>query len=50
MGEPLDPTPAQVKRMNRATALPTPEQTHLTGGKLKLTLTPNALVLVKVEH
>ncbi|MGH9433598.1 MAG: GH39 family glycosyl hydrolase [Terriglobia bacterium] len=50
MGEPLDPTPAQVERMNRATALPAPEQTHLTDGKLKLTLTSNALVLVKVER
>jgi xylan 1,4-beta-xylosidase len=48
MGKPLDPTPAQVARMNRATALPAPGQTHLTGGKLKLTLTPNAMVLVKV--
>jgi xylan 1,4-beta-xylosidase len=50
MGEPLDPTPAQVERMNRATALPAPEQTHLTGGRLKLTLTPNALMLVKVRR
>ncbi len=48
MGKPLDPTPAQVERMNRATALPAPEQTHLTSGELKFTLTPNALVLVKV--
>jgi xylan 1,4-beta-xylosidase len=48
MGKPLDPTAAQVEQMNRATALPAPEQTHLTSGKLKLTLTPNALVLVKV--
>ncbi len=50
MGKPLDPTPAQVERMNRATALGAPEQTRLTGGKLKLTLTPNALVLAKVKR
>jgi xylan 1,4-beta-xylosidase len=48
MGKPLDATPAQVKQMNRATALPAPEQMHLTGGRLKLTLKPNALLLVKI--
>lgn len=49
MGSPLDPTPAQVEQLNRETALPPPEQTHLTDGALTLTLTPNALVLVRVQ-
>ena len=49
MGSPLDPTPAQVEQLNRETALPPPERATLQGGKLELTLTPNALVLVKVS-
>jgi len=49
MGEPLDPTPAQVEQLNRETALPSPEQTHLTAGSLELDLTPNALALIRVE-
>ena len=50
MGKPLDPSPAQVEQLNRETALPAAEQTHLSDGKLKLELEPNALVLVKVER
>ena len=50
MGEPLDPTPAQVEQLNRETALPPPQQTHLTHGKLELPLEPNALVLIKVDR
>ncbi|HTZ58784.1 MAG TPA: hypothetical protein VMB49_11830 [Acidobacteriaceae bacterium] len=50
MGQPLDPTPAQVETLNRETALPAPEQSHLMGGKLQLQLEPNALVLVKVSR
>ena len=49
MGSPLDPTPAQVDQLNRETALPPPEATTLQGGKLQLTLTPNALLLVKIS-
>lgn len=49
MGEPVDPTPAQVEQLNRETALPAPEESHLLNGKLNMTLLPNALVLVKVE-
>jgi xylan 1,4-beta-xylosidase len=49
MGKPLDPTPAQVEQLNRETALPDPEEVKLNGNKLELTLTPNALVLVKVS-
>jgi xylan 1,4-beta-xylosidase len=50
MGKPLDPTPAQVEQLNRETALPSPQPTHLTKGKLELRLEPNALVLVTVNR
>jgi xylan 1,4-beta-xylosidase len=49
MGSPLNPTRAQVEQLNRETALPAPEEVKLTAGKLELSLTPNALVLVKVS-
>ena len=49
MGSPVDPTPAQVAELNRETALGPPERTHLTSSKLTLTLTPNALFLVKIQ-
>jgi xylan 1,4-beta-xylosidase len=49
MGEPLDPTPAQVEQLNRLTSLPAPGETRLQGGKLKLSLTPNALALIVVQ-
>jgi xylan 1,4-beta-xylosidase len=49
MGRPEDPTQAQVEELNRESAPAAAEQTSLRGGKLELTLTPNALVLVKVQ-
>jgi xylan 1,4-beta-xylosidase len=49
MGSPEDPTAAQVEQLNRESALPAPQQTTLRDGKLSLTLTPNALVLIKVQ-
>ena len=49
MGSPLDPTPSQVEQLNRETALPAPRQTHLSAGRLQLTLTPDALDLITVE-
>jgi xylan 1,4-beta-xylosidase len=49
MGEPLDPTPAQVDQLNRESALPPPEETTLHDGRLRITLTPNALALIKVQ-
>jgi xylan 1,4-beta-xylosidase len=49
MGNPLDPTPDQVEQLNRETALPAPSEERLTDGKLSLQLTPNSLVLVKVQ-
>jgi xylan 1,4-beta-xylosidase len=49
MGSPVDPTPAQVEQLNRETALPPAQEMKLQGGKLELSLTPNALVLVKIS-
>ena len=49
MGQPLDPTQAQVDQLNRETALPAPEQARLHDGQLRLSLTPNALVLIRVQ-
>ncbi len=49
MGSPKVPTMAQVAQLNRETALPPPTQTHLSDDALHLHLTPNALVLVKVQ-
>ena len=48
MGSPQYPTLEQVETMNRKTALPPPEVTALSNSKLKLTLEPNALALIKV--
>lgn len=50
MGSPIDPTPAQVDQLNRETALPAPLEAHLTNGALTVTLTPNALVLIKLQR
>jgi xylan 1,4-beta-xylosidase len=49
MGEPLDPAPEQVYQLNRETALPSPEETTLHDGQLRLSLTPNALALIKIQ-
>jgi xylan 1,4-beta-xylosidase len=49
MGEPLDPTAAQVDQLNRESALPSPEETRLHESHLRLSLTPNALALIEVQ-
>ena len=49
MGAPLDPTSAQAEQLNRETALPAPEEKRLEGGKLRLNLTPNAMVLIEIQ-
>ena len=49
MGKPLDPTPEQVEELNRQTTLPPPETVKLQGNRLDLSLTPDELVLVKVQ-
>jgi xylan 1,4-beta-xylosidase len=50
MGSPVDPTPAQVEQLNRETALAPPEPLLIDHGKIALTLTPNALVLIKIQR
>ncbi|HEX4037515.1 MAG TPA: glycosyl hydrolase family 39 [Acidobacteriaceae bacterium] len=49
MGSPADPTPEQVRELNRETDPGAPLQTHLQGDALNFTLTPNALVLVELK-
>jgi len=49
MGKPLNPTPTQAEQLNRETALPAPQQTTLHNGVLHLSLTQNALVLIRIE-
>ena len=49
MGSPVNPTPAQVVKLNDQTALGPPTQTQLHDGKLTLELSPNALLLIKVQ-
>jgi xylan 1,4-beta-xylosidase len=49
MGRPRNPTPDQVAQLNRETALPPPQMERLSGATLELHLTPNALVLIKVQ-
>jgi len=49
MGSPVDPTPAQVVQLNDQTALGTPAESKLHDGKLTLELSPNALLLIKVQ-
>ena len=49
MGKRLDRTPEQVEKLNRETALDQPEELRLKGGRLKLSLAPNTLALIKVE-
>jgi xylan 1,4-beta-xylosidase len=50
LGSPRYPTPAQVKEMNRASALTPPEQAKLKEGKLTLQVGRNALVLITVRR
>jgi xylan 1,4-beta-xylosidase len=49
MGQPIDPTPTQVEKLNEQTALPAPTQTKLASGRVTIHLSPNALSLVKVQ-
>ncbi len=49
MGRPLDPTAKQVSQLNEESALAAPESKKLQDGKLELKLSPNALVLIKLQ-
>ena len=48
MGSPQDPTPAQVEQLNRETTLTAPQTLQLKDEELELSITENALVLIKV--
>lgn len=48
IGKPDYPTPQQVEQLNRVTALPAPEETRLQNYQLKVTLEPNALLLITI--
>jgi xylan 1,4-beta-xylosidase len=48
MGSPLDPTEAQVEQLNRETDPGAAEQGTLIDGRLNLSLSSNALLLIKV--
>ncbi len=50
MGRPPYPTEAQVREMNRDSALPAPESAHLDGGHLRLTVPVNGLALLEFPH
>lgn len=50
MGSPVSPTEKQVEELNRESNPGAPQQARLDQGELQLTLTPNALVLVKVKR
>jgi xylan 1,4-beta-xylosidase len=50
MGGPVDPTPAQVEQLNRATALPRPADEHLRNGALTISLAPNTLAVIQLTH
>jgi xylan 1,4-beta-xylosidase len=49
MGSPQYPTMAQVAQLNKDSALPPPTTHKIVNGRLKLTLEPDALLLVKVK-
>jgi xylan 1,4-beta-xylosidase len=49
MGNPIDPTPAQVIQLNKQSALGNPTTAKLQDNRLTLELTPNTLVLIKVK-
>ena len=49
MGSPRYPTPAQIARMNAASALAPPQVMHLRAGGLSLTLEPDALLLLRIS-
>lgn len=48
MGSPAYPTTKQVAEMNKASALPAPQQTTLNGGQLELTIPINGLAVIEI--
>jgi xylan 1,4-beta-xylosidase len=48
MGSPVYPTRKQVAEMNKASALPAPQETTLKGGQLELTIPINGLAVIEI--
>jgi len=48
MGSPAYPTTKQVAEMNKASALPAPQQTTLKGGELELKIPINGLAMIEI--
>lgn len=49
MGSPTYPTREQVAKMNKASALPAPEQSELENGQLELVLPVNGLAVIEIS-
>ena len=49
MGKPHYPTQAQIQQLRKGSSLPSPEQTHLTNGKLTLELPANGLAVIRIS-
>ncbi len=49
MGRPAYPTPQQITELRRAAALPAPEESPLTGGRVIVTLPPQGLALLEIQ-
>ncbi len=49
MGKPRYPTQAQIQQLRKDSRLPSPEQTHLSNGKLTIELPVNGLAVIRVK-
>ena len=49
LGSPVSPTQAQIVELNKASALPAPEQRRLSNGQLALTLPINGLAVLEIQ-
>ncbi len=49
MGKPRYPTPAQVREIRQASSLKSPQQLHLSAGRLTLELPVNGLAVIRVK-
>jgi xylan 1,4-beta-xylosidase len=49
MGKPRYPTQAQIRQLQQEPRLPSPEQMHLTNGKLTIELPVNGLAVIRIQ-
>jgi xylan 1,4-beta-xylosidase len=49
MGKPAYPTQSQIKQLQTAAQLPSPESIQIRDEKLELTLPPDGLALIEVQ-